>query len=305
MPTWMELFERSGGTLEIRDVGREDLDQLAAESDLLIVAAGKGEISNLFERDAQRTEYTTPQRHLALAYMNGVAPHPTFEGNDFVKGDELGEMFMFPAITTTGPCHIVTLEAIPGGPLDVFDPTMNADEVLATVRTLAEKHFPALGERLAHATPSDPGGVLVGRFPPTRRAPVARLDNGRPILAAADVVALNDPLTGQGANNAARCADIYLDQIAARDDQPFDEAWMQATAGLFVDAIEASTQWTNSTLRPWPEHVRRLLAEAQHTSALAELFAEGFGDPAGVWAWWSDSAVADRLVGERSAPAAG
>ena len=57
MPGWMEELERRGGKLVITDAGVDDLERYAREHDLVIVAAGKGEIAQLFERDAARSPY--------------------------------------------------------------------------------------------------------------------------------------------------------------------------------------------------------------------------------------------------------
>ena len=64
---------------------------------------------------------------------------------------------------------------------------------------------------------------------PTVRKPIAKLPSGKAVFGMADVVVLNDPITGQGSNNASKCAKIYLDAIIAQGDKPYDEAWMQAT----------------------------------------------------------------------------
>ena len=51
IPVWMTEFARRGGELTIADAGVAELEAYAKTSDLLIVAAGKGEVSRLFERD--------------------------------------------------------------------------------------------------------------------------------------------------------------------------------------------------------------------------------------------------------------
>ncbi len=45
----------------------------------------------------------------------------------------------------------------------------------------------------------------------------------------ADAVLLNDPITGQGSNNASKGAAIYLRRILERGEGPFDVIWMQET----------------------------------------------------------------------------
>ncbi|MBL3955539.1 FAD-binding oxidoreductase, partial [Bacteroides thetaiotaomicron] len=76
---------------------------------------------------------------------------------------------------------------------------------------------------------TDPNGTLAGRFAPTVRKPFFRLPSGRTVFGMADAVVVNDPITGQGSNNAAKCANAYFDAIVARDAAPFGEDWMQQT----------------------------------------------------------------------------
>src|ERR1700751_3455061 len=76
MPGWMEEVERRGGRLVIEDAGVEELERYAAENDLVVVAAGKGEIVRLFERVPDRSPYDAPMRALALTYVTGMTPRP-------------------------------------------------------------------------------------------------------------------------------------------------------------------------------------------------------------------------------------
>ena len=50
----MVEFERRGGRLVIQDVGIEELEQLANDYELVLLAAGKGEVVKQFERDDVR-----------------------------------------------------------------------------------------------------------------------------------------------------------------------------------------------------------------------------------------------------------
>lgn len=44
IPGWMAEFAKRGGTIEIKDATAADLEQYAKESDLVLVASGKGDI---------------------------------------------------------------------------------------------------------------------------------------------------------------------------------------------------------------------------------------------------------------------
>src|SRR5215813_11412722 len=75
---WMEEFAKRGGKLVIEDAGVAELEKYAASSELVIVAAGKGEVARLFETDATRTPFSAPMRALALTYVKNIVPREHF-----------------------------------------------------------------------------------------------------------------------------------------------------------------------------------------------------------------------------------
>ena len=119
-PRWMQELEKRGGTIEYKAASAADLEKYAADSDLVVVAAGKGEVAKLFERDAQKSQFDAPQRALALTYVKGLTPRPQYSAVAFNLIPGVGEYFVFPALTTTGPCEIMVFEGIPGGPMDCW-----------------------------------------------------------------------------------------------------------------------------------------------------------------------------------------
>ena len=78
MSGWLEVFEERGGKVVIHGVTLSDLDELAHRYDLTIVAAGKGELVNMFGRDPDRSPYAEPQRSLAVAYVHGMERRPEY-----------------------------------------------------------------------------------------------------------------------------------------------------------------------------------------------------------------------------------
>lgn len=95
----------------------------------------------------------------------------------------------------------------------------------------------------------------------------------------ADVVCLNDPITGQGSNNASKCAAIYLRRIVEHSTAPFDVEWMQETFEQYWKYASFVTSWTNAMLLPPPAHVIELLAAAQKRPDIADWFVNAFDDP--------------------------
>lgn len=290
-PRFMDVFTTLGGNLEIAEAGILELERYAKESDLVIVASGKGAVSQLFERDAARSPYDKPMRALSLVYAKGTMPYDqTCVTATLIPG--AGELFMIPALTTSGPCEILFFEAGPGGPLDVFDPAMDADMQLARIKALIRQFVSWEYDRIADAEPTDVNAGLIGRFAPTVRKGVGTLPSGKPVLGLADAVVLNDPIVGRGSNNAVKAATIYLEAIVRRGASAFDPAWMAATFEAAFRRVEASTNWSNMILMPPPPHVVDLLARASGKQPLADAIAQGFDEPATIVPLFADPALA-------------
>ncbi|OYU92923.1 MAG: alanine-phosphoribitol ligase, partial [Burkholderiales bacterium PBB5] len=305
MPVWMELFASRGGQLVIQDVGVAELEVLTASHDLVILAAGKGEVVKLFERDPVRSVFTQPQRALALTYVHGLAPTADYQRVSFNLIPGVGEYFVFPALTHSGPCDIMVFEGVPGGPMDCWADVATPAEHLARSQAILKTFLPWEAERARQVSLTDDHGTLAGRFTPTIRRPVLTLPSGRQVLGLGDAVAVNDPITGQGSNNATKAAKVYLDAILARGDQPFDAAWMQQSFEQFWDYAQWVVGWTNSLLTPPPPHILQLLGTAGACAPLAGAIANGFNHPPAFFPWWADADACGQFMAAKLAePAA-
>src|SRR6185503_725380 len=258
-PLWMQEFEKRGGTLEITEATIADLENYAAASDLTIVAAGKGDVSKLFERDAEKSPFDKPQRALALTYLHGMTPRPDHSAVNFNLIPTVGEYFVFPALTNSGACDIMVFEGIPGGPMDCWKNVTSPQQHLEKSKWILDTFLPWEAERCRKVELTDANGILAGSFAPTVRKPIGRLPSGKLVLGLADPVLLNNPITGQGSNNAPKAAKVYMDAIVAHGDQPFDAAFMQATFDRYWDYAQYVTGWTNALLQPLPPHALNLL----------------------------------------------
>ena len=145
MPAWLELFEDRGGRVIYHSVMTSDLAGLAAMYDLTVITAGKGELVEMFDRDAERSRYTVPQRHLAAIYLHGMASAYADDRVRISIQPGAGEILFMPALTLTGPCGIMLVEALPGGPLDVFTDRPSAAEHLRRLRVLLDERFRGKG----------------------------------------------------------------------------------------------------------------------------------------------------------------
>ena len=148
MPIWMEELERRGGKLVFHDATIPDLEAYARDHDLVIVAAGKGEVAQLFERDPSRSPYTRtaarPRAHLrnrddAASRLLGRRVQP--------DSRRLASTSSFRRSPSAGPCEIMVFEGVPGGPMDCWGDVTTADEHLAKSKWILETFLPWEAER--------------------------------------------------------------------------------------------------------------------------------------------------------------
>jgi Styrene monooxygenase A putative substrate binding domain len=294
---WIEEFAKRGGNLVFEDAGVQELEKYASTNDLLIVAAGKGEVARLFETDTSHSPFSTPMRALALTYVKKMVPRKTFTAVAFSLIPGVGEYFVFPALTTTGACEIMVFEGVPGGPMDCWGDVKTPEQHLQRSKEILQKFLPWEAERCRDIELTDDMGMLAGRFPPTVRKPICKLASGRLALGMADVVVLNDPITGQGSNTASKAANVYMSRILERGNKPFDATWMQQTFDSFWNYAQWVVKWTNTLLTPPPPYILQLMGAASQIPALASKIANGFNNPPDYNPWWFDPAEAQKLLG--------
>jgi 2-polyprenyl-6-methoxyphenol hydroxylase-like FAD-dependent oxidoreductase len=296
LSAWLEELEADGARVVIADCRVRDLEELADRHDLVVVATGRNGMAGLFERDPARSPYEAPQRALAVAYVQGIRPQDQRLTVNVHIVPAVGELFQIPCLSPGGASEALFFEAVPGGPMDVFDLAEGPESHLRRSRELTEAFFPWESERISRARLADPCATLAGRFVPTVRRPVGRLPSGRPVFGLADAVVLNDPITGQGSNSAAKAAEVYLRAILARGAAAFDEDWMVETFERAWQYLGPVTQWTNMFLGPPPEHVEALMAAASRSGDIAGRIADGFNDPPALLPYWQSAALTERLI---------
>jgi hypothetical protein len=308
MSGWLETFAERGGQVVVHAVAVSDLDYFARLYDLVLVAAGRGEIVSMFRRDTARSPYGAAQRALAVAYVHGLGPRPEHPDVRALRCNMVpgaGELFVMPALTTSGPCDILFWEGVPGGPVDVFQGVSDPREHLRLTVELMARYTPWERARAGAVELTDAGGTLAGRFAPVVRHPVAELPSGGVALGVADVVVGNDPVTGQGANSAAKCAASYLASIVERGEECFDRDWMQGAFDRYWASAEPVVRWTNAMLARPPEHVLGLIGAAGELPPVADRFANGFDDPADFETWFYEPDLAGAYLAEIQAAARG
>ena len=277
-PCWIETFVAAGGDFRIEKVTPRMLEELAHDYELVIVSTGKGEIGQIFPRDKAKSPFDRPQRVLALNYVKpdggataGEANRPhRHRSGDAIRmsmAPGVGEFFTFPGLTVSGPCRMMVFEGVVGGPMDRWTDVGTPQEQLERSLEILREHFPHEAENFAGAELTDDGATLLGRITPTVRSAVGELGNGKLVFGLGDAVVLNDPLTGQGSNNATLAAKYYLDAIVRRGQQPFDRPWMERTFDEFWRGWgQWAVEWTNDLLKPRRDHQKTLLQRSRGTS---------------------------------------
>lgn len=306
---WTQEFERRGGELIYRSIDLAELETIAGDNDLTLVASGKGPINALFARDAQRSVHETPPRHLAAMLLKGPKligdrpwPKAAFRPLRFNFVFGVGEFFSLPFYThTVGECRSILFEARPGGPMDRFQGAADGEEMLDIARGVMRDYAPDDLPFFEGAQLTDSNAWLKGAFTPTVRHPVGTLPSGRTVMGVGDTVCLNDPISGQGANNASRMADHLIQAIVAHGDSPFDAGWMQRAFDSFWDSSASYTSaFTNALLNPPGEAVMHVLQAAAVQPAVGDEFMRCFERPSEYWPWIADLQEAKRFVAERT-----
>ncbi|MFO0591071.1 MAG: styrene monooxygenase/indole monooxygenase family protein [Polyangiaceae bacterium] len=295
---WMHDLTARGGRIVIEPVTVARLDEIAAEHDLTIVAVGKSDLCKLFERDAARSVYDRPQRHVAMLITRkrsatrrpALAPVDVPDQDRFgLRKDEgsadmrlpgmhfvaakfnalgpLGETLFSPFYhKDTGESWNLIIEAKPGSAMDVFLDVKSGEEALSRFQRLFREHVPWDADFVSDMVLCDPRAWLSGAFAPTVRRPVGRLPSGRLVTAVGDAAMAFDPIGGQGANNGTKMARHLVSSIVARGDRPFDAEWMTGTFDAFFAEHGSPAYTFNNLLLEPPSAPAQELLIAQYGS---------------------------------------
>jgi 2-polyprenyl-6-methoxyphenol hydroxylase-like FAD-dependent oxidoreductase len=309
---WMAEFERRGGRLVIARVAANELESISADYDLVIVAAGRADLCQMFPRDESRSVYTTPQRNLAMVIVTGAparfAEVPLLPVRfDFLGAD--GEVFMIPYFhKDAGPSWNLLVEAKAGSRMDRFAGMKTGDEVLAAIKALVAELFPWDAAFVRDMTLADPLGWLTGQVTPAVRRGSAQLPSGRVLAALGDTAVSYDPIAAQGANSGIKQARHLVSSIVARGDAPFTREWADAVFEEFYqDHVRHAYQFSILLLESLTAPARELLI-AQYGSdgridndsgrqRIANAFFENFNDPRLLTPAFTDMSAARATIG--------
>jgi 2-polyprenyl-6-methoxyphenol hydroxylase-like FAD-dependent oxidoreductase len=286
LSTLLEEFAARGGPVRVGALQAADVARLSANHDLMVVASGRGSLTEMFPRLPERSPYTRPQRRLCVGLFRGIA-YPEPRGLTFSISPGHGEVFQAPFFTFSGMVSSVLFEAIPGRGLEPIVDLRYEDDPArfeATVLSLLREHAPFIYERVDHrefglVSPLD---LLQGAITPTVRRCYAPLSDGKYAVAVGDVHIVNDPLLGQGANAASHAAWTLGEAILAAG--AFDESFCRRVEERIWAVARHPTEWTNAVLQPPPPHALAVFAAAAQNRAVADEIVDNFGAPERNWA---------------------
>lgn len=294
----LEDFSERGGRVEIGTLAASDIEELSTRHELLVIACGRGSMSNLFERLPEHSPNTEPQRLVMAGFYRGIRPrHPL--GFEVVISRGHGEILVFPLFSFESGLTGLGIEAIKGGAFSDLSEVKYASDPRRFERRVLDilrEHAPAVFERVdvdqfAVARPQDVGYVAIT---PTVRRGYRRLDNGRCVVAVGDAHIVMDPITGQGANKAAQAAATLAEAIRDASDhgEPFCREIEEVMCRFALPVSDAC----NARLSAPPAHVQRLLGAATRHQVLADLYGFGFNHPDRYWEIVSSEERTDALV---------
>ena len=273
----------------------------------MVVASGRGSLTELFPRLPERSPYTAPQRRLMSGLFEGIDNAEPL-GVSFNISPGHGELFQPPFLSFGGRVSNILIEAIPGGDLEQVTQLRYDDDPAAfeaTLLDLLKRHAPRVYERV------DPGAfrltrpldLLQGAITPTVRRGYARLENGRHVLAIGDVHVLNDPILGQGANAASHAA--WTAGEAILEGGPFDEAFCREVEERIWAHARPVTEWSNAALHPPAPHVLDVFRAAAQSKAIADEVVDNFNAPERNWAIFESPEGASAFLRSRGRSSVG
>ncbi|MBO6719780.1 MAG: hypothetical protein JJ913_17640 [Rhizobiaceae bacterium] len=294
---WTHDFQERGGKVVVANVDIPKLEEIAADADLTLVAAGKAEIGQLFEVDNSRTVYEEPQRNLTMFVIKNVSLDRSSDGIAQKYGIKFnffgteGEQFSIPYWHKDGyQCWNALFEARPGRAFDKFDDCNSGEAVVERVKELFKQYIPWDYDWIKDAELADPKGWLKGKFRPCFKKPVGTLPSGATVMALGDTANSLDPIGGQGANNCYRQIRVLLRGMEANKKGDYSPEWMNATFDKYFDEIgKVTNEFNNLLLEEITPAAQRLLIAQYGSDArpgnssiqqqLANAFCNNFDNP--------------------------
>ena len=296
----LEDFASRGGSVVMRTLQTSELDRLATQHDLVVVASGRANLSTIFPRVPEHSPFTCPQRLVIGGLFRGIA-YSEPRALEVVINPGHGEMIAAPIYSFEPNLTGIGILINSGGAFEPLrhlkyadDPAAWVNAVLGVLREFGPSIYERVDpDRFDLARPLDLGYAAIT---PTVRRGYAELPSGRWVMALGDAHVVMDPITGQGANTASHGARVLAEAIrdADRFDRPFCERVEREIAAYAIAVSDAA----NARLRPPLPHYRQLLGASAKHQALADMYGDGFDHPDRFWAITSSPERTAALLSE-------
>ena len=298
---WMQEFVVRGGELVIKEMTLSNLEECAQNYDLVVVASGKGILSTLFERDAKRSTHDKPARRVTGGIYTGLKREGSFTFKvTAIPG--IGEIYQLPFYSNNQHAYSICFEAYPGSVMDRFASVQSGQDVLKLSLELIPQFTPWEYEAVREMELIDDNAWLSGAITPTVRQPIGHLPSGAIVMGIGDTVILNDPICGQGANNAAKMAHVVTQRVIQQGNRKFDAQWMQAIFDEFWIDFQHINRFCDCLLAPQAHHQDIFTAAAQNPEVARDYF-NGLIHPPRLYPWFFEpEAARDYLTQKNASP---
>ncbi len=307
---WLEEFEQRGGKVVIEKCDTDSIERMAGTHDLVLIAAGRGQFMEMFEKDESKMEFSEPQRQVAMFYTRGCDMHRQLEDESGVLDKQIsrysviagvGEVIKAPFLSKSGEeHHYVQFEAIPGAGMDMFDNKADVAEQYALGKEWIRQHQPLIYELIEDSRTTVENEWVCGRIPPTVRKPVGQLPSGKSVYAVADAAIVNDPILAQGLNGASKWMGLLLNQIVERGQNEFSADWMQTCFNEYWQTAQYNNKFTATGLRGLGPTQQKIMQAASQYPAIAQKIVNSIGEAYKFHPWYWDDSEADKLIAQHS-----
>lgn len=298
--TWMQEFVTRGGELVIQSTALDDLEKYVQTYDLVVVTAGRGAFSTLFERDEQKSEHSQPKRRIASSLVTGLKGDAVdLRTARMMALPGIGEIIQIPFYANGKLATAFALEACIGGAMDQFSQAQSGQELLEMSKKVVQQVKPDYYSTIADLELVDEQAWVLGAITPIVRHPVGRLPSGAAVMGVGDVVLLHDPVAGQGANTATKMAHLIKQRIIEQGDQRFDESWMQRVFDEFWNYAKHSRALTNCLLAP-PAHLQDLAVAIAENPEILKDYLQGFNHPPSLSSWFFEPEAARNYLAQKN-----
>ena len=302
----LEDFSARGGRVIVRTIQAQELDSLAAQYDLLVVASGRAGLSSIFPRVPEQSPFTRPQRLVIGGLFRGVSSSEP-RALEVVTTPGSGEILAMPVQSFEPDLTGIGILIAAGGQFEPLRHLRHKDDpkaFIAAILELLRHHAPSVYERIDERRfdVSRPQDLAHAAITPTVRRGFIELPLGRLAVALGDAHVLMDPITGQGANNASHAAGVLADAICTA--REFDRAFCSRVEREISSYAVPVSEAANARLQPPTPHFRELLAAAARDQRVADVYADGYNHPDRFWAIASSpGATAALLASGQAIPA--